>query len=230
MAVALQVGCSWLFQDTLPDRYSGRSEPACTTGSGWAVVDTVFAAANGLSALAYAVDDTAAYREAYIVSGIAWTLIHAASAGSGFKHAAKCRKAVAAWNEGGSERDESDEEERLRLKRDIAREEARERARERVVPVQPPPPPPPRGFYCAASTASVAAAVCARHKSACTQGRNIAIGAVPDLSECTLVETAWCFDAGSGNELERCAPTEDGCMAQREATLLVTAGACTEQP
>lgn len=229
MVVALQVGCSWVFQTKLPDGYAGRSEPSCTTGNGWAIVDALSAGVNGLSALAYAVDDTAEYREVYIVSGIAWTIIHTASAASGFKHAAACRRAVADWDAGDSERDESDEEERLRLKREIAREEARERARERVVPVPPPPPLPPRGFYCAASTTSVAAAVCARQKSACTQGRSIAIGAVPDLSDCTLIETAWCFDAGSGNELERCTPTEDSCTAQREATLLITAGACTEQ-
>lgn len=77
-----------------------------------------------------------------------------------------------------------------------------------------PAPPQARGYYCASSEATPAVGMCARDKSDCTRARDAAIAVVADLGTCTLVETAQCFEAAPGEE--RCAPTVEGCAAQRE--------------
>jgi hypothetical protein len=66
------------------------------------------------------------------------------------------------------------------------------------------PAPTPRGHFCASNATS---AVCAREKRDCETGRNAALGAVPDLAECTLVETVYCVS-------EQCLPALDMCQAR----------------
>ena len=58
----------------------------------------------------------------------------------------------------------------------------------------------PRGFVCAQSRKQPAADTCAREKRDCDAARDAAIAAVSDLGECSVVETAHCFD---NNEREQ---------------------------
>jgi hypothetical protein len=73
---------------------------------------------------------------------------------------------------------------------------------------QPRRPVEPRGFYCAASPTVDTASMCAREKLTCEQARGMAVGAVSDLTECTLTEHAYCFG-------DRCFATAKACDAQR---------------
>ena len=66
-------------------------------------------------------------------------------------------------------------------------------------------PPQARGFFCAAAKTT---AVCARQKADCANARSAALGAVPDLAECTLVETAYCLGDA------QCFPSRDLCQAR----------------
>jgi hypothetical protein len=219
LLVAHAGGCAWLFQDSLPSGYSAstaRAEPRCSTGSGWVVLDGVFAGLSAVSAISAAGDDTNPYQSAYVLSGAAWAIVHTASAISGSRWAGECRKAIAEWNAAEPEPEPE---------RPVQREPRR---LERAEPPQAAPAPSLRGFYCASSPSTIAAAVCTREKAACLDGRASILGAVPDLSACTLVETTFCFDAGTGDETERCAPSIESCAAQRDASGADTS-TCTEQ-
>lgn len=228
VVVSQLAGCAWLFQDKLAggyDGYRGRSEPRCSTSNGWAVVDGVFAGLSVVSAIAASGDETDPNAGVYVVSGIAWAIIHGASALSGTRWASDCQRAYADWNADDAP-SANDEAERRRLARELAREQQRE-------PAAAPPPEPTReaapllrGFFCSGSPAAPAAGLCTRQKVDCQSARAIAIGAVADLTECALVETAFCFDAGSGSDEERCAPSEVACGAQRAT--VSDGGECVE--
>ena len=56
--------------------------------------------------------------------------------------------------------------------------------------------------------------------------RGVALGAVVDLSECALTETAYCFDADAGTEDHHCAPTKESCELQQNAAPAGNVGAC----
>lgn len=66
----------------------------------------------------------------------------------------------------------------------------------------------PRGYFCAASKDG---GFCARQKHDCINARDAALATVADLSECTLTETAHCFDVDGR---ERCFPTSQQCTAR----------------
>lgn len=66
----------------------------------------------------------------------------------------------------------------------------------------------PRGYFCATSTSASTVDYCVREKAECQRVRDALVGAIVDLGECRLVETAFCFDAG---DVERCSPTAEGC-------------------
>lgn len=68
--------------------------------------------------------------------------------------------------------------------------------------------PQPRGYFCAVSKES---GFCARHKHDCTAARDAAIATVADLSECTLTESAHCFDVDGR---ERCFPSKELCVSR----------------
>ena len=214
VSAVLSAGCSWVFQTRVARKkgrhYHGTSEPDCTTGIGWPVVDGVFAILNGASAVLAAADETVENRSIYIISGVAWTVIHVASAASGSSWSGDCEEAMKEWEENKADdiADKADDRARRRA------EEEREAAPPPVRPAAPKEKAPPRGFFCSASSASPTAALCTRIKSDCLRARAAGLGAVPDLSECTLMETAHCFDAGGGEE-DRCAPTVESCEAQR---------------
>lgn len=91
--------------------------------------------------------------------------------------------------------------------------ESRKKSTKRQAPViqAPASVPAHRGFYCATSTVSPAAGFCVRAKADCARTRDAAIVAVPDLTECALVETAWCMRIAADDD--RCFPAEDVCGA-----------------
>ncbi len=217
--IAIQLaGCAWVFQDHLTDgdrHYRGRSEPRCSPTAGWGIVDGVFASLNAVSALVAVSDETTPYREAYILSGIGWTVLHLASAVTASGWASDCRRSIAEYNAAS---DEEDEPPRTRRSRKPEPEPTPEPEREPPPPrvAQPPVRTAPRGFFCAASTATPTAAFCTRIKSDCLRARELALRVVSDFSGCVLTETAYCFDAGAGEE-DRCAPSTDGCELQRTA-------------
>jgi hypothetical protein len=78
-------------------------------------------------------------------------------------------------------------------------------------------PPVLRGFYCARSPSDAKVSICAREQADCERGRGAIAAAAVDIDACALVESAWCFDAGSGRADERCGVTSDACTAQRDA-------------
>jgi hypothetical protein len=84
----------------------------------------------------------------------------------------------------------------------------------------------PRGWYCVSSPSRPEVGACAREKPSCETGRDAAIGAVPDVTSCTLVEVAQCFSAGGR---VRCAPTSEACAAQLERAA-DPAAKCEERP
>jgi len=237
-------GCAWLFQEHLPSGYQGgKSEPDCSSSSGWGFADGVLAVASGIGALAYAADSTNEDQAVYVISNVATLVIHTASAFTGLGWSSDCRKAKADWDGGSADRD--DEREIKRLEREMALQEEAEARRapppRKAAPKeepqeerQPAPAARPRGFFCATSPMAPTTGLCTRIKSECTRTRSIALGAVADLTECTLIESAFCFDAGSGDEEERCAPTADACTTQLESTRAAASapgriGDCVEQ-
>lgn len=183
-------------------------------------MDGVFAGLNTLTTVAALSDETLPDRGAYIVFGIAWTVVHVASAMSGSNWAGDCRTAVATW----SNREDADADEARPRTRDVVvvREEPTE-----PVHARPPTPRQPRGFYCADSPSAPTTGFCLREKRDCERTRSIAAGAVPDLIECVLVETAFCVDAGTTDA--ECSPSAVACEARRStAGGPSTTSECTE--
>lgn len=122
MLVALsgETGCAWLFQDRLHgglSGYRGDSEPHCSTSEGWALVDGAFAGLNIIGVLEASSDDTIANRDAIMTGGVLWTVVHLASAITGFTWASSCRKAYKQWNEesGGAGISAREKQERRRV-------------------------------------------------------------------------------------------------------------------
>lgn len=278
VAALLSTGCAALFQDRLKGEYDGRSEPQCSTSSGWAIVDGALVALS-IAAVALSADDqslTEEQRGEIMLSGLLNGVVHGASAAMGLSWAGDCREAYADWNrsppgiEQSDERDDPKKAEAFwcgRGNRCTTEESTcpgsctpierawcmptsrgflcagdrgscitladksdtrntgecvqRVAARWAGVPAEKPatdpvvadapkpaPPPPLRGYFC---TSSPTAGLCAREKPDCETARDAAIGALPDLAACTLVETAHCFDADGR---ERCFPTAEQCAAR----------------
>lgn len=225
----LSSGCALLLQDQLPTGYDGTTKPTdCDEVSGTGIADIVFGAANivGIAYSASATDDTE--QLAGVTLNAVELFIHAVSAGAGFKWASNCREAKASWANGADARDAAVNAERGQAAESrAARREAKEWEAKRQFAALA--PAVPRGFFCSVSAAAPLAGLCTRQKTDCSRARDAAIAAVPDLAECTLVETAWCFDAGSGNDDERCAPVQDGCVAMHaRAATAGTVGDCAE--
>lgn len=198
-------GCSFLFQNHLPSEYSGQSEPFCSDSKALPVLDLLFMTSNALTALNVAslgVSDTGAA----VAIGVGAAVAYGASAITGFHWAGECRDARQAYYY--ENQSSGDDEARLRA---FKQQHAADIAVEKPAPAPAPVPTPdvqPRGFFCAESALNHTAGFCLREKSACESARNAAVTAVPDLDECKLVESAWCFG-------DRCAPTEEACDAQR---------------
>lgn len=208
VAVAGLSGCSALFQERLEHPRDESVAPECTTGKGWVVVDTVFAIA-AAGGILYNVDGTKDYAAFAITANALQLVVHLLSAGVGNSGANECREANREWD------DRPAPQRSLDL-------DADDEPRPAPKPVEKPRvvrPPVPRGYFC---SVSLATGFCMREKATCEQARAASLGAMPDLTTCTLVETAWCYDA------ERCAPSKASCKALREQAAGDDADTCDE--
>lgn len=86
-----------------------------------------------------------------------------------------------------------------------ARDEAKRYEREKKAARKVEPAVKERGFFCASAAMT---GFCVRSKAECVRTRDVSLGALPDMTECTLTERAWCFG-------DRCAPTAEICETVR---------------
>jgi hypothetical protein len=211
--------CSWLFQTPLKSKkdggYDGTSEPRCDDGSGLAIVDLVIGA---LSFAAIAADSSGGALAGDILIGTLFT----GSMLSGFSWSHECENAYVDWRERKAERKRERQREAADEEHEVAR---RERERLKSVDVHE---IELRGFFCASSPGNTDASVCDRKKTACAAARDALAVAVTDITQCTLVETAWCFAVEVGGSNGRCAVSEASCNAQRVAAG-GDVGDCVEQ-
>lgn len=198
-------GCSWIFMDKPESHYTRDTQPQCSEGEGWPVLDSIFAVGNGLSIAAVATSDvfTTDEKTELILGDAAWMLIHIASASSGFGYASDCTKARVAY-----EKRDADETPEERRKRAYEEYDARQKAAEDHARQIASQPAPPRGFYCSSSPTVQEAGLCVRDKAECVRARDAALAGVADLTECTLEERAFCFG-------DHCAPSNEACEAMR---------------
>ena len=233
LLVVSLAGCSWLFQEHLPSEYSGQSEPVCSTSKGLPTLDAILATLEVAGTIGLATDSSdSTDKSAYIVGGVIDTIIFGASALTGNGWANDCRDARRQWDDSESEQAQADRRKEMeRLRREVDRQRKRaggddtagdgdgEQQREPRREAQT-PPPPPRGFYCTVSDETDGGA-CMREKADC----QLVHDAAPGMSDCKLVETAWCFND------KRCTPDEDACNAQREkaATAGGQVGGCADR-
>jgi hypothetical protein len=80
--------------------------------------------------------------------------------------------------------------------------------------------PTPRGFFCSSSQARPDVGLCTRQKADCASARELAAAGVPDLTDCQLLETAWCTDTTCGPSAVTC----EGARARKGSN----AAPCTE--
>jgi hypothetical protein len=193
-------GCSLFEMKPLAPDYDPRTIPRCDADAIYAVGDEVVAiAATGLAVLiavqGHDAEDGTSKWVGVIGSGVVGLAFGLSGIG-GFRWSERCDNAKAQWDQRQIEQDEH--------LRDF--EKARAKRRERSDGDEPTlkSAPPPRGFFCSASLGSPKASLCARDKDDCQRAREVALGAVPDLSACQLVETAFCKG-------ERCRPTTESC-------------------
>ncbi len=73
---------------------------------------------------------------------------------------------------------------------------------------------PPRGYYCATSVVTQGAGLCTRGKSACVRARDAVAAMVTDMSECGLVEVAWCYS--DDDDVDHCYPDQAVCAEQQQ--------------
>lgn len=221
LLVLLGQGCSWVFMQKPESHYSRNTQPQCSDGKGWPLVDGIFAALNIIGAGTIASDDryTQDQKTGYLLGGIGWGVIHVASAISGIGYADTCREAKERYNEAPEEITPTEERRRRALESRLAREEARRYDRERrrdkareAAQGEEDAEAQPRGFFCSGSPGDVAVGFCMRQKPECEAARDAAIVGVADLTECVLTERAFCFG-------DRCAPNAEACDATRQRAL-----------
>lgn len=227
-AVLFLGSCAWVFQERLPSHHKPSHVPRCSTTKALVALDGVFAVLNGITALAaLSIEARTDEDNVLLVSSAIWTIVHTSSAVSGNGWANECRRAQDEWDENERKKDELD---RMRMQRTLGEPAAPTPA------VQPPPAPPiekrprPRGFYCASSASQPLVGLCTRDSDACIRASAALSATAPDVSRCRLEETAHCFDAGSGDAEERCAPSEDACVAQYDRAVAdgTNPGECVE--
>jgi hypothetical protein len=218
-ALALCGGCAWAFQSRLPDPHSPNSEPVCSTTAGWAVLDIIFAVGAGI-AFDQALSKSGTDDLSPEALGAAIDLvIHVSSAGTGLQWAGECERAKSEWRSLGMPAathtaSKAASVEALDSEAERRHEEAAAVAAQHRATSE-------RGFYCASSAATASASLCTKDRAACESARSAAVGFVPDLSPCALVEVAWCVG-------DQCAASTEACEARRMA-LGSDAPACSEQ-
>ncbi|MFN0248620.1 MAG: hypothetical protein ACKV2T_17145 [Kofleriaceae bacterium] len=205
--LALTARCS-MGMKVLPSDYDERTIPRCETTTLYPVGDALMTVLLGVTAVvALTTDppDSAPNGDvALAVGSIMLGLGFGLSATYGFREDSKCQDAIAQWDKRQIEQDELVQE----------RKRERRRAEEKEFPKMKPAKKPdekvvPRGFFCSTSATTSAAGLCARQKVDCARSRDAASAVVADLTECTLVETAWCAQIAAGDD--RCFPAEDVC-------------------
>lgn len=199
--------------DKPEDHYSRNTQPQCSESVGWPVVDGIFAALNVIGAISLSSDDrySSEQKTGYVLGGVAWGLIHTASALSGVGYASKCTEAKAEYNDAPEGITPTEERRRRAYEAHEARQEAKEQeAMRREAAMKR--PAAPRGFFCTSSPSNAAAGICVRDKDECGRTRDAALVGVSDLTECTLTERAFCFG-------DRCAPSAEACDAMRSRVL-----------
>lgn len=225
--VVMSIGCS-LSMTPLEPNYDKRTQPRCETDSLNPIGDATGAVIFGALAIGIAVagHDAADGESKWV--GVGGASAIAAVLGlvslGGFQADSECQAAIEQWDKRQIDQDSLVQESRRRKAAEA--KAARREAKEHEIT---PPPTPPRGFYCSTSPATPLAGLCTRQRVDCERTRDAALAAIGDLSVCVLTEKSWCFDAGSGNDDERCAATNDGCVAiQARAAASGAVGDCNE--
>lgn len=214
VAVALLVGqasCS-LGIRKVDDNWDGTTEPDCSD-SILPVVADGFASAVGLGIATIGIEEE---NDTAVAVGLLIGAVFLVPGIIGEGRVRDCREAKATWRVGGAVGRAAATEMRERepdADEIAARREQEAVARQRQQAAQA-SAATPRGFFCASSASAVAAGLCAREKESCARARDAALAVITDMTECTLVETAHCFDAKPGDQ--RCSPTAESCTAQRE--------------
>lgn len=99
LTLLLTSGCSFLFQEQLPKRYSPTTEPRCSRTNGPAFVDGLIATVSA-AALVYvaAIDDTKlSEQRAEVAASAAGLFTFGVSATLGTRWARRCEDAYARW-------------------------------------------------------------------------------------------------------------------------------------
>lgn len=194
--------CSFGMKPIEPN-WDGSTEPDCSDDPAPVIGDAIVAGLS-LGLAAAAADDANASNSSasagLAVGGAVVGLGFAVSGLVGESTYKSCKEAKAQWRIGGAIGRASNAQRPAGDDRTVDDEPVRPR-RKKKAPVQP------RGFYCSASAESPDVGFCVREKSECLRLRDVTIAAVEDLSECTLVESAWCFG-------KRCASTQEACRAE----------------
>jgi hypothetical protein len=211
ITAVLAGGCSFGMKP-LPSDYDERTIPRCETAAINPVGDALGAVLFAAGAVALAIKggdapsaEEPSDREAAVGIGLV-ALAFGGVAALGFSWDSACVAAKKQWDERQIEQDTLVREHKrdASIDREIERAKVERESTPAVVPA-------PRGFYCSASPTAPLAGICTRQKTECARMRDMVSAA--DMTECALVETAWCFDMKPGDE--RCAPVEAACDAQR---------------
>lgn len=193
-------GCSVLFMERLPESYDvRRSEPHCSTSMGFVIWDGAIAVLDVATVplLLQSDSELSSTNETLLLATVMGdAVLHVISAAIGASWANECAEA---------------RQQRAAYSRAaprVARPRAKPLRRRRAAGL-------PRGFYCASQS-------CAKEKASCEQFR-IATG---DPTECTLVESAFCFAV---HDLGVCAPTPEACQRQRSVAGSAAESDCIPQ-
>lgn len=220
-------GCSFGMK-RVPSGWDGTSEPDCNDSPVPMIGDAIVAglslalAAGAADASIQAQDQGEANTgaDALAIGGFAVAFGFTISAIVGEVSYKRCENAKAEWRLGGAigagvdARNAAAAERFEREHRDeLAPEPAK--AQQPAAPIEP---PQPRGYFCSESPSNDTVGFCVREKPECERTRDLSINALPDLTMCTLVESAWCLG-------DLCFPTEGACAARRDRT---GSGVCAE--
>ena len=131
-------------------------------------------------------------------SGVVALAFTGASVG-GFRWDARCTEAKDQWDRRQIEQDELVQNEKRKRRREAkeAKEEVQQFEKSHQATL-------PRGFFCATATS---AGFCMREKADCEQTRDVSLTTLPDLTACSLVETAWCTG-------DLCFPNAETCVTR----------------
>jgi hypothetical protein len=207
IAIALTLSACSLGMKPLAPGWDGSVEPDCTDNNGAVIADGLGAGLLiGVGAIAAKVSTDASDAgepstgaDVVTIVGLGGGLVLAVSGLIGESRYKACHEAYAQWRIGGAIGTAS-----VHNKPDVDVEPVRS-----IVAPTKPAPTQPRGFYCSSTEST---GFCVRDKAECTKTRDVSIGAVPDLTECSLTEKAWCFG-------DRCSPTAELCDAARTRAL-----------